>query len=165
MIFVTVGTHVQGFDRLIKEVDSLLMRGEIKEKVVMQIGNTGYEPANSEFFRFLDSNEKIMDYVRKSEMIITHGGAGSIINSLSSGKPTIVVPRYKRFGEHVNDHQLELAKSLEKEGKIISVYNITNLAEAIERARGFKARKVRNKSGIIDAIEIFLERYEKQNKK
>lgn len=131
MIFVTVGTHNQSFERLVKKADEIA--GRISERVVMQTGHTKYRPRNAEFFDFA-SREKMEQLNKEARVVISHGGAGSIIFALQFRKPLIVVPRFKKFNEHVNDHQLELAKQLEKEGKLITVYDIEELEKAIASA-------------------------------
>ena len=89
--------------------------------------------------------------------MISHGGAGTIISSMLQGKRLVVVPRLQRFGEHTNDHQLDLAKSLSKEGKAIAVEDIGQLEKAIERAAVFRPRVASNKQGLIEKIGQFLE--------
>ncbi|MDI6654714.1 MAG: glycosyltransferase, partial [Candidatus Hydrothermarchaeota archaeon] len=78
---------------------------------------------------------------KEARIVISHGGAGSIIFALRSGKPVVVVPRLKKFDEHVNDHQLELAKQLEREGKIIGAYDIEELDKAIASAEKLPPRE------------------------
>ncbi|EKF86356.1 PssE/Cps14G family polysaccharide biosynthesis glycosyltransferase [Methanobacterium formicicum] len=127
MIFVTVGTHYQGFDRLIKKMDEIA--GYLNDDVVMQIGNTDFEPENTEWFRYLDYNS-IFGIMKKSDIVICHGGAGTLLDVLSMNKKTIVVPRLKKFKEVYDDHELELAESL-KNGKISIVYDIADLEHHI----------------------------------
>jgi UDP-N-acetylglucosamine transferase subunit ALG13 len=148
MIFVTVSASP--FERLIREMDKIA--GSISEKAVMQIGKTKYEPKNADFFRFI-SNEEILEYNKKARLVITHGGAGCIMTALSCNKPVIVVPRYKKFGEHINDHQLDLTKALEREGKIIAVYDVKDLKKAIKSADKLKTAKSRPK------LVEFLKKY------
>ena len=57
MIFVTVGTHEQPFNRLIKEVDRLVADGKIKEKVVIQTGFSTYNPEHCEWHKMMSFNE------------------------------------------------------------------------------------------------------------
>lgn len=161
MIFVTVGTHTQSFNRLLEEVDRLVEKGEIKEKVVAQIGHSSYEPKNIEWFRF-ESFEKLNKLYKQSRIIIAHGGAGSILNGLSNNKPVIAVPRYEKYNEHVNDHQIDLVKKLEQKKKIIAVYDIKNLKAAILKANERKKLKTRNR--ICEEIEMFLSNLEDDNK-
>lgn len=120
MIFVTVGTHEQPFDRLLKCIDKMIEDGLIKEEVVVQKGYTEYEPQNYKA-------EKLMPYdqmqknIEDARIVITHGGPASFIAPLAIGKIPIVVPRKKEFNEHVNNHQLEFSKEVAKRMKNIIV--------------------------------------------
>ena len=78
MIFVTVGTHEQQFNRLIKCVDELKGNGIINEDVVIQSGYSDYTINNCEY-KMLFSFEEVADYFKKARIIITHGGPSSII--------------------------------------------------------------------------------------
>ena len=140
MIFVTVGTHTQSFDRLLEEVDMLIENNKIKEKVIMQIGHSTYKPKNAEWFRFTDFNN-LRKIQKTARLIITHGGAGCIIDALSNKKSVIVVPRFKKFNEHVNDHQLDLVKALAEHKRIYPVYDITRLKNAIHEIKKIKQLK------------------------
>lgn len=132
MIFVTVGTHEQGFDRLIKEIDKLKEQNVIKEDVIVQKGYTEYEPKFCETYKLIEY-EKLQDYLSKARIVITHGGPASFIAPLSMGKTPIVVPRQKQFDEHVNDHQVDFVKQVvERYNSLIPVYNIEDLKEKIE---------------------------------
>jgi UDP-N-acetylglucosamine transferase subunit ALG13 len=157
LIFVTVGTHYQGFERLIKAVDELIKKGKIKEDVTIQIGYSNYIPENCKWFRFLDSGDFIK-FLKKSNIVITHGGIGSIVIPLQLKKTVIVVPRYKKFLEHTNDHQLQITKYLENQKKIIAVYDINNLEKAIVKAKNFSPTKLKRKNKIINLIEDFVEK-------
>jgi UDP-N-acetylglucosamine transferase subunit ALG13/precorrin-6B methylase 2 len=155
-----VGNHFEGFDRLIMTIDTLVLRGEIKEKVVAQIGHTKYKPKNIEYRDFFGFY-KYKDLIRKSRLIITHGGAGSIISGLKYNKTLIVVPRYKRFNEHVNDHQIELTQALEKEKRIIAVYNINDLLGRIKEAKKFRGGYKKTNKEIKNIIENYLKMMER----
>lgn len=133
LVFVTVGTTPECFSRLLQKVDELAEH-EIPERVVMQTGYTKYEPKHCEWFQFLGIDE-YKKAIQKSKIVITHGGVGCISNSLRSGKRTIVVPRLKRFGEHANDHQLQIAKELESEGLVSVVYDINDLGRTLNEVR------------------------------
>ena len=149
MIFVTVGTHTQSFNRLLVEMDEIAKNS--KEKAIAQIGHSTYIPQHMEWFRFRDS---IDDLYKNARLIVCHGGAGSILNALVNNKPVIAIPRYKKYGEHVNDHQIELVKELKQEGKILVIYDIKNLRKAIFKIRKFK--KIISTNKICDEIENFL---------
>ncbi|MEN6554068.1 MAG: PssE/Cps14G family polysaccharide biosynthesis glycosyltransferase [Methanobacterium sp.] len=124
MIFVTVGTHNQGFERLVQKMDEIAC--EIDEEVVMQIGFTEYKPENAKWFKFVDIGE-IMNFYKNADVIVTHAGAGALLDALSFEKPIIAVPRLKKFGEHIDDQQLELTEALENKGQIKAVYEIDDL--------------------------------------
>lgn len=126
MIFVTVGTHEQGMDRLFIELDNLIEQGTITEEVFAQIGYTEYKPKRFRYKKMLEYDE-MDELVRKSNIVITHGGPGSIFHPLQYGKIPIVVPRNPQFNEHVDNHQILFAKRLEEQKKIISVYEIEKL--------------------------------------
>ena len=154
MIFVTVGTHYQGFERLIKKMDEIA--GRIKDEVIMQIGYTKYEPKNAKWFRFLEREEDILELYKKADIIVAHAGAGTLLTALSFGKPIVVVPRLKKFGEHVDDQQLELAEALESMGKAIAVYDIEKLEDAIRRAKALKYRPVRQDKRLANFLKNYL---------
>ena len=108
MIFVTVGTHEQPFNRLIQKIDELKKNGIIQEKVIMQTGFSTYEPKYCEWSKLLPYKDMVQN-VADARIVITHGGPASFIMPLQVGKIPIVVPRQKKFEEHVNDHQVEFA--------------------------------------------------------
>lgn len=135
MIFVTVGTHTKGFARLIKKMDEISLN--IDDEIIMQIGNTDYKPKNAKFFNFIE-NEKILKLYKNANIIITHAGAGALLDSLATGNSIIAIPRLKKFGEHIDDQQLELTESLEEAGKIFAVYDIDKLEECIEKLIAMK---------------------------
>lgn len=131
MIFVTVGTHEQGFDRLIKEIDRLKEEKIIDEDVIIQKGYTEYEPKYCETYKLIDY-DKMQQYLSEARIVITHGGPASFVAPLAIGKTPIVVPRQKQFEEHVNDHQVEFVRQVvERNNSLIPVYDISELEEKI----------------------------------
>jgi len=137
LIFVTVGTP-RDFSRLIKKVDEITK--DLNHEIIVQRGNTRYKPKNCESFTFT-SRDKFLNYVKNADIVITHGGVGSIIDSLKYGKPTIVVPRRKMFNEHRNDHQMDITRELENEGKILACYDINDLKKKIREVKKFRLIK------------------------
>ena len=132
MIFVTVGTHEQPFNRLIKKVDELKRDGVIQEDVIMQTGFSTYEPKYCEWSKLIPYQQMIKN-VEDARIVITHGGPASFIMPLQIGKVPIVVPRQHKFDEHVNDHQVEFARNVaERMGNIILVEDIEDLKSIIE---------------------------------
>ena len=143
MIFITLGSQKFQFNRLLKAVDELVEKGTIQEEIFAQIGYSDYKPKNYEYKVFLDRDEfaKMME---KSDIVVTHGGTGAIIGAVKKGKKVIAVPRLARFGEHVDDHQLQL---------------IENLSDALSVAKNTQYRKyASNTKRIIENIEQFIEK-------
>ena len=131
MIFVTVGTHEQPFNRLIKKVDELVADGTITEPVVMQTGFSTYVPKHCEWHKML-SYDEMKRNIDEARIVITHGGSASFIEVLQTGKIPVVVPRLAEFDEHVNNHQEEFVKIVENRmNNIIPVYEIDQLSRAI----------------------------------
>lgn len=120
MIFVTVGTHEQPFDRLLKCIDKMVADGKIKEEVIVQKGYTDFELKHCKEYKLIGYDE-MQKYIQEARIVITHGGPASFIAPLSIGKIPIVVPRKKEYNEHVNNHQLDFAKQVEKRMKNIIV--------------------------------------------
>jgi len=163
MIFVTVGTDEHPFDRLIREVDSLKERGIIREEVFVQIGFARTHPAHCPFAEVLTYQE-MENRMRDARIVITHGGPGSIMPVLYSGKVPIVVPRRKRYGEVVDDHQVSFARKLEKEGRIILVEAIKDLGAVIEeydtRARELTSRIKKDRISPEENLSRFIQALE-----
>jgi len=131
MIFVTVGTHEQPFDRLVKYVDDLKKDGTITEDVIIQTGYSTYEPQYCKWQKLFPYQEMIK-LVDSARIVITHGGPSSFIMPLQIGKTPIVVPRRHEFNEHVNDHQVSFAKSVaDRMGTIIVVDDMDKLGDTI----------------------------------
>lgn len=132
MIFVTVGTHEQPFNRLVKKIDNLVAEGTIKEKVVIQTGFSTYKPVHCESHKMM-SFEEMQKTLKDARIFITHGGPSSFIEALQFGKVPIVVPRQEKYHEHVNNHQVDFTELIEKRmNNIIPVYDIDQLANTIE---------------------------------
>ena len=133
MIFVTVGTHEQPFNRLVKKIDDLVAEGTIKEKVVIQTGFSTYKPVHCEGHKMM-SFEEMQNTLKDARIVITHGGPSSFIEALQFGKVPIVVPRQEKYHEHVNNHQVDFTELIEKRmNNIIPVYDIDQLANTIEK--------------------------------
>ncbi len=131
MIFVTVGTHEQQFNRLIEFIDKMKGAGKIDDDVVMQIGYSTYEPQFCKWDRLIpyDQMEKNVESAR---IVITHGGPASFIMPLRLGKVPIVVPRQYAYREHINNHQVTFAKQVsERMRMIIPIFEIEELEETI----------------------------------
>lgn len=131
MIFVTVGTHEQPFNRLIEKMDKLVASGDISEKVVIQYGFSTYDAKHCEMHKMMSFDEMQQTF-KNARIVITHGGPSSFVEALQYGKVPIVVPRQLKFNEHVNNHQVDFTKLIaERMNNIIPVYDIDDLAQTI----------------------------------
>lgn len=132
MIFVTVGTHEQQFDRLVSCIDDLKGQGVIEEEVIVQTGYSTYEPKHCTWSKLLPYNQMVKN-VADARIVITHGGPSSFIMPLQVGKIPVVVPRQLKYGEHVNDHQLLFARQVaQRQKNIIVVEDVETLAEVLQ---------------------------------
>lgn len=158
MIFVTVGTHEQPFNRLLEYIDNLKSDGIISEEVIMQTGFSTYEPKCCKWSKLIPYKEMVKN-VAEARIIITHGGPASFIMPLQIGKTPIVVPRQKKFDEHVNDHQVDFAKAVShRMGTIILVNEIDDLKNKIINYDNIVADMP---SGIKSNNQIFNQELEK----
>lgn len=161
MIFVTVGTHEQPFNRLIEKMDYLVKSGAVREKVIAQIGYCTYTPKCIEYFRFTDF-EKMDRFFDKANFLITHGGIGSLLLALKKNKKIIAVPRMKKYNEHTNDHQVQIVKELENQKRIVAVYDIDDLLYAIKKIKNTSFNyRPESDATVITKIRDILAKWEK----
>lgn len=131
MIFVTVGTHEQQFNRLVEYMDKWASQHD--EEVIIQTGYSTYKPKVAIWSNLFPYSEMVKR-VDEARVVITHGGPSSFIMPLQIGKTPIVVPRQSNYNEHVNDHQVKFCQEVEKRmGTIIVVEEIERLASIIEK--------------------------------
>lgn len=162
MIFVTVGTHEQPFDRLVKCIDEMVKNKLINEKVIIQKGYTDYEPTCCETYKLI-GYDKMNEFINEARIVITHGGPSSFIAPITIGKIPIVMPRLQKYNEHVNDHQLEFARQVEKRmNNIIVVENEKELQDAIinydEKIKKCKSKNLNNNKQFNQDLEKIVEK-------
>lgn len=157
MILVLLGTQNNSFHRLLEEIDKKAEEGLIADEIIVQEGFTKYNSVNLKIFKALPK-EKYEDLITKANFIITHGGLGSIEDSLKRGKRVIAVARHKKYGEHVNDHQTEIVKKFNEKGYLIGIEEVSELEDAIKKIRTFKPVKYeRDSTKMIEVIKKFIE--------
>ena len=158
MILVMLGTQNNSFHRLLEEIDRLIKKEVIQEEVIVQAGYTKYETPNMEIFGLIPK-EELKQYQQEARLIITHGGAGSIITSLQYGKKVIAVPRKHEYGEHVNNHQEEIVELFNSKGYIIGTNGVEELEQAIEKAKNFKPVQYKSDNHkMLQIIENFIDK-------
>jgi len=162
VVLVTVGNATQPFSRLLEAVDRLIGEGVFNHApVLIQCGHAGgFQARHCEQRDFLAMDE-FVGALRQAELVIAHGGAGTLFHLLQAGKVPIVMPRRAQYGEHVDDHQYELVQALSEEGRVIPAYEAVDLPAAIEQARQWNGRAERAPAPTIqrlvaEAIEELL---------
>ena len=157
MILITLGTQDKQFKRLLDLVQEQINKGNIKDKVVVQAGYTKYESNDMEIFDLIDRHE-FSKLINECDLLITHGGVGSIINGLQHNKKVIVVPRLAKYDEHMNDHQLQITNNFAKAGYIIPLYENDSLENVLKKINAFKPKKFKsNTDNIVKVIENFID--------
>lgn len=159
MILLTLGSQKFQFNRLLKKVDKLIEEGIIKEDVYAQIGFSDYKPKHFEYVDFLNQDD-FQKIIEKCDYVITHAGTGAILSSIKKGKKVIAIPRLKQYGEHVDDHQIQLINEFENLKLIEACYDINKLEEAIEniKTKEYDIYKS-NTDSIIKSIDSFLKSF------
>lgn len=156
MIFVCLGTQEFQFDRLLEKIDSLIQSGVIKEKVFAQIGYSTYLPKYYDYKKFLGFDE-FSKSLEECSLVLTHGGTGTIVKALKSGKKVIAIPRLKALGEHVDDHQKELIAVFGQKGFIFGIDDIEELEGAIKGIDLFQPQIYESgNSKIINIIDNYI---------
>ncbi len=159
MILVTLGTGDKPFKRLLETIDKLIDDGAINDKVIVQSGITKYKSNNMEIFDLI-SKDEFNNLIGKADIIITHGGVGSILEGLKRGCKVIAVARKACFGECANDHQKYIIEEFSKKGYIIGVTDLTydNLKSVIIKSKNFKPKKFKSHTNeMISTLEQLIE--------
>ena len=157
MILVILGTQDKEFPRLLEAVDREIKKGNIKDKVVVQAGQTKYESDNMEILDLVSAPEfdKLID---KADIIITHGGAGSILTAIKKGKRIIAAARLAKYKEHHNDHQRQIIKEFADQGYLLELKDFNKLDKMLEKVKTFKPKKFEsNTNNMIKLIEDYIE--------
>ena len=143
MIFVTLGTQDKSFSRLLEAIEDKIKAGKIKDKVIVQAGYTKFQSKYMEVFDLVPI-DKFNEYVEKCDVLITHGGVGSILTGLTNNKKVIATPRLSKYKEHTNDHQVQIVSEFAKRGYILEVLDLDKIDEVIKEAKKFKPKKYKS---------------------
>ncbi len=151
MIFVSVGTNEARFDRLLQAVEAL----DAPDGLVVQHGPSPVRPRGATCVDYL-SFEEMTDHIRRARVLIMHAGVGSILAALGNGVRPVVVPRLKRFGEAVDDHQVAYGRRLGEEGLVQFVEDPEGLAEAVARHEGLFEGEVGVEGRLVEELREFI---------
>lgn len=154
MIFVSLGTQDKEFKRLLINIENLIDKDIIKDKVIAQIGSTKYNSNKIELHDYL-SKKEINKYMKEAKYIICHGGVGTIFDALKLNKKIIAVSRLKKYKEHVNDHQLEIISEFKRLGYLLD--GTYNLEKCIKEISTFKPKKyISNNTNFVNLIDEYI---------
>jgi len=159
MILVMLGTQNNDFHRLLDEIEKNIENGNINEEVIVQAGFTKYKSDKMKIFS-MTSKENLEELIKQADLIITHAGVGSIEMSLEQNKKVITVPRLKKFGEHVNDHQKDIEGKLAEKGYLIGIDDVSKLNIALKKVKKFIPKKYEKPKSdeIIYIIKTFIDK-------
>jgi UDP-N-acetylglucosamine transferase subunit ALG13 len=161
MIFLTVGTQFP-FDRLVRAVDQAIGRGGAGDEIFAQIADSSYRPRNFESVPYLQKD--VFDKrMCEASSIIGHAGMGTIMMALDNGKPLLVMPRLRKYGEVVNDHQVAIAQEFERLGHLLVAYSENDVSGKIKALRHFvPAERKQCAQTVTQRISDFIEQVGKE---
>lgn len=162
MIFVTVGSRNYPFDRLFKKLDELCKQGVIKDKIFAQTGTSKYTPQCYDFVDFISPDE-FVECINKADLVITHGASGSIMKALNAGKKVVVVTRLEKYGEHINDHQIQNNEAFSTNNYVLMAdLELENLGECIQKiydgTDGLVPWENKDPLAIVNLIDEFIQK-------
>lgn len=155
MIFVILGTQDKKFPRLLEAIQKKIDEGKIskKEEIIVQAGNTKFESNDMKILDYM-SVRKFEECIDKADLIICHAGVGTILTALKKGKKIIAAARLKQYGEHVNDHQLQILDNFTKEGYILALEDFDKVDILLKQAKNFTPAKFKsNKRFFLNQLE------------
>lgn len=153
MIFVTLGTFEMKFERILKEIESL----DINDEVIIQSGYTDFKSNKYRVVKFMDKDEFKMN-LDKADLIICHGGVGTILEAINNNKKVIAIPRLEKYDEHVDNHQIEIVEKFTNQGYILSSKNEKNLKKLMKKSREFDFKSYHSDiDKFIDTLDMYIQ--------
>jgi UDP-N-acetylglucosamine transferase subunit ALG13 len=144
--------HTASFHRLLRAMDHIAAQGD--EEVVMQVGATDYRPSAARWFTYAPASQ-MEALCKQARIVVSHAGAGSILTALRHGKPMVVMPRLRRYGEMIDDHQVELAEALLRANALLVAWEVGELDEKLSAASSF-APRLPKRSELVQAVRLAL---------
>ena len=157
LILVTLGTQDKQFTRLLDSVEKAIEEGYIKDKVIVQAGFTKYESKNMEIFDSMD-RDKFSSFMNEADLIITHGGVGTIMTALQERKKILAAARLAQYHEHVNDHQIQLLSSFDEQGYLIYMRDLSDITPYIKKVQEFEPKMYKsNQEYFVSEIKNWID--------
>lgn len=162
MIFVTVGSRNYPFNRLFKKLDELYEKGVLTDSMFAQIGTSTYKPKHYEYKNFI-SQEEFLEKVKEADIIVSHGASGSIMKALNAGKKVIAVTRLEKYGEHINDHQIQNNEAFAINNYVLMAdLELENLGECFQKIKegtdGLVPWVNKDPMAIVNMIDKFIQK-------
>lgn len=163
MIFVACGTEKFPFDRLIITIDNAIKNGLLRDKVIIQSKTLKYKPRYC-FHKEIFFYDDFLKLIEESSIYVCHGGVGSIMSGLYLKKNPIVVPRYKKYAENIDNHQVEITLQLAKEGIITPCLEHDCILEKMKENMRLKSSRYKNpnKEALLSFLKEELSNYDKK---
>lgn len=162
MIVVTLGTQRFPMNRLIEAMDKIAPG--LEEEVFVQTGNSTYIPKNCQYQNFVDAKE-FQKKIEECSVLVTHAGVGTIMRGINVGKPVVVVPRLAQYHEHVDDHQVQIAKAFAQKGCVLYCEELEQLQEMLNTAKTYQFKPYKApESKIEDIILDYIHRLDEKEK-
>lgn len=133
LMFATVGATLP-FDRLVRSVADLKASGDIPEDLLIQTGEGGLRPPGATVMETLPFDD-IQAVLRQADLVVCHGGTGSLITALREGCRVVAMPRSSKLGEHYDDHQRQITQAFAARGLIQVANTAEELPAALAAAR------------------------------
>lgn len=157
MTLVILGTQDKTFERMLEGIEKQIKKGNLNDEVIVQAGSTKFESENMQIFDLIPMN-KFNNLIKTADLIITHGGVGSILSGLRNNKKVIAIPRLAEYGEHENNHQLEIIEEFTKMGYILSCKEMKDLGKVLKKVNDFEPKKYKsNNNKMIKLIENYID--------
>lgn len=162
MIFVTVGSRNYPFDRLFKKLDMLYEKGVLTDSMFAQIGTSTYKPKHYAYKCFI-SQDEFLEKTKQADIVVTHGASGSIMKALKAGKKVIAVTRLEKYGEHINDHQIQNNEAFDSNKYVLMAdLELKNLGECFQKIYDGTADIVpwenKDPMAIVNLIDAFIQK-------
>lgn len=135
LLFATVGATLK-FDRLVELVAQARRSGLLDGyDVVIQTGEGGARPEGIECHETLPF-ERMQALLAEADIVVCHGGTGSLITALREGCRIVAVPRRFALAEHYDDHQSEITGAFAERGLLEVADTDAEFAAALDKVRG-----------------------------
>lgn len=157
-LFVPLGTQKFQFNRLIDALNKLVEKGLYKpQEIVMQSSIYEIEPKFTHYE--LISTSQFDELIDKVDLVITHSGVNSIISCMKRMKPLVIAPRLRQYGEHVDNHQVEIAQLMKQKFGVVVVEDMSKLEEAIKDAKNREYKQwVSHNAELVSAIKDIVDK-------